>query len=64
MLSNTPQEPTEIIFVTPPAIKYSKITKNIFNCVGGISSKEEMEKLKKHNIGCTIGRKVQEGYFE
>ena len=46
------------------AIKYSKITKNIFNCVGGISSKEEMEKLKKHNIGCTIGRKVQEGYFE
>lgn len=46
------------------AIKYSKITKNIFNCVGGISSKKEMEILKKHNIGCTIGRKVQEGYFE
>ena len=46
------------------AIKYSKLTKNKFNCVGGISTKEEMEKLKKHNVGCTIGRKLQEGYFE
>jgi len=46
------------------AIKYSKLTKNIFNCVGGISSKEEMNRLKNHNVGCTIGRKLQEGYFE
>lgn len=46
------------------AIKYSKLTKKIFNCVGGISTKEEMKKLKKHNVGCTIGRKIQEGYFE
>lgn len=46
------------------AIKYSKLTKKIFNCVGGISTKEEMVKLKKYNIGCTIGRKIQEGYFE
>lgn len=46
------------------AIKYSKITKNKFNCVGGISSKEEMLKLRKYNVGCTIGRKIQEGYFE
>ena len=46
------------------AIKYSKLTKKIFNCVGGISTKEEMETLRKHNVGCTIGRKLQEGYFE
>lgn len=46
------------------AIKYSKLTKNKFNCVGGINSKEEMKKLKEHNVGCTIGRKLQEGYFE
>lgn len=46
------------------AIKYSKLTKNKFNCVGGISSKEEMVELRKNNVGCTIGRKIQEGYFE
>jgi len=46
------------------AIRYSKLTKNIFNCVGGISSKEEMNRLKNYNVGCTIGRKLQEGYFE
>lgn len=46
------------------AIKYSKLTKNKFNCVGGINSKQEMIKLKENNVGCTIGRKLQEGYFE
>jgi len=45
------------------AIKYSKLTKNKFNCVGGISSKQEMLELKKHNIGCVVGRALQNDYF-
>jgi hypothetical protein len=45
------------------AIKYSKLTKNKFNCVWGINNKKEMDRLKKYNIWCTIGRKIQEGYF-
>jgi len=45
------------------AIKYSKLTKNKFNCVGGICSKKEMLILKKHDIGCVIGRALQDGYF-
>ena len=45
------------------AIKYSKLTKNKFNCVGGISSKQEMIKLKQYNIGCVVGRALLNGYF-
>ena len=46
------------------AIQYSKLTKNKFNCVGGISSKEEMIALKENNIGCVVGRALQDGYFD
>ncbi len=45
------------------AIRYARLTSHAFNCVGGICSKEEMRLLTEHHIGCTIGRKVLEGYF-
>jgi len=45
------------------AIRYSNLTKNKFNCVGGIAHKREMQKLAKHNIGCVVGRAIEEGYF-
>ena len=48
---------------TDKAIRYSKLTKNKFNCVGGISTKKEMLTLKKHDIGCVVGRALQDGYF-
>lgn len=45
------------------AIRYSKLTKNKFDCIGGIASKEELLELKKHRIGCGVGRAIEEGYY-
>jgi phosphoribosylformimino-5-aminoimidazole carboxamide ribotide isomerase len=45
------------------AIMYSKLTKNKFNCVGGITYKEEMQQLARHGIGCTVGRVILDKYF-
>jgi len=45
------------------AIRYSKLTKKKFNCVGGIASKDERDKLAKYNIGCVVGRALEEGYY-
>lgn len=45
------------------AIKYAKLTTNKFNCVGGIAYKKEIEELAKHNIGCVIGRAIEENYY-
>jgi len=46
------------------AIKYSKLTKNKFNCVGGIAFKKEMKLLAKYNIGCVVGRAIEDGYLK
>lgn len=45
------------------AIKYSKATSLPFNCVGGIASRSEMERLAKERVNCVVGRGVLEGFY-